>query len=101
VLLISVDFFASDFIDEAELPPLLAAAQEDDVRVIPIILSASRFARDPNLARFQAVNSPDRPLNKMLEGEQEEVLECLARTIESALVRSSASPLTKPLSQYF
>jgi hypothetical protein len=49
-----------------------------------VILSASRFARDLNLARFQAVNQTDRPLNKMSEGEQEEVLEWLAQTIESA-----------------
>ena len=85
MLLISADFFASDSIDETELPPLLIAAQERGVRVLPLILSASRFARDPNLARFQAVNSPDRPLNEMAEGEQEEVLERLAQTIESTL----------------
>src|SRR3712207_383338 len=65
VLLISADFFASDFIDENELPPLLAAAQAKGVRILPVILSASRFARDANLARFQAVNPPDRPLNGM------------------------------------
>ena len=45
------------------------------IRVLPLILSASRFARDQNLARFQAVNSPDGPLNEMPEGEQEKVLE--------------------------
>jgi TIR domain len=84
VLLISADFFASDFIDETELPPLLTAAQEQGVRVLPLILSASRFARDPNLARFQAVNS----LNEMPEGEQERVLQRLAQTIESTLNRS-------------
>jgi hypothetical protein len=59
VLLISADFFASDFIDETELPPLLAAAEAKGVRILPVILSASRFARNKNLARFQAVNSPD------------------------------------------
>jgi hypothetical protein len=88
VLLISADFFASDFIDETELPPLLTAAQEKGVRVLPLILSASRFARDPNLGPFQAVNSPDQPLNEMAEGEQEKVLERLAQTIESTLSQS-------------
>src|SRR5688500_7371659 len=40
VLLISADFFASDFIDENELPSLLAAAQAKGVRILPVILSA-------------------------------------------------------------
>ena len=86
VLLISADFFASDFIDETELPPLLAAAQAKGVRILPMILSASRFTRDPDLARFQAVNPPDQPLNMMPKGEQEEVLDRFAQTIESAFV---------------
>src|SRR5919206_3866920 len=63
VLLISADFFASDFIDENELPPLLDAAKVKGVRILPVILSPSRFARNPSLARFQAVNTPDRPLS--------------------------------------
>ena len=83
VLLISADFFASDFIDEAELPPLLDAAKAKGVRILPVILSASRFARNPDLARFQAVNLPSRPLNDMLPPEQEKVLDRLAHTIES------------------
>src|SRR4051812_8544886 len=91
VLLISADFFASDFIDESELPPLLAAAQAEGVRILPVILSACRFARDPSLARFQAVNPPDRPLDGTPRAEQEKVLDSLARTIEG-MVTSGWEP---------
>src|SRR3954453_5624521 len=77
VLLISADFFASDFIDENELPPLLAAAQAKGVRILPVILSASRFARSRDLVRFQAINSVNRPLAEMSWAEQEKVLDHL------------------------
>ena len=83
VLLISADFFASDFIDETELPPLLDAAKAKGARILPVIISASRFKRVPELARFQAVNSPDRPLDEMPRAEQEKALDRLAHTIES------------------
>ena len=83
VLLISADFFASDFIDETELPPLLAAAQAEGARILPVIISASRFARNPALARFRPVNPPGQPLAKMPPAEQEDVLDRLAHTIES------------------
>jgi hypothetical protein len=85
VLLISADFFASDFIDETELPPLLEAAKAKGVRILPVILSASRFARNPDLALFQAFNPPNRPLDAMPQAEQESVLDRLAQTIEIAL----------------
>jgi hypothetical protein len=84
VLLISADFFASNFIDENELPPLLDAARAKGVRILPVVLSASRFARNPDLARFQAVNPPDQPLDGMPPAEQEKVLDRLAQTIETA-----------------
>ena len=85
VLLISADFFASDFIDENEIPPILTAAQAKGVRILPVILSTSRFARHPDLVRFQAVNSPNQPLDKMSRAEQEEVFDRLAQIVENAL----------------
>jgi hypothetical protein len=48
-----------------------------------VIISASRFARIPNLARFQAVNPPDQPLAKMPSAEQEDVLDYIAQLIEN------------------
>src|SRR5262245_58562499 len=41
VLLISADFIASDFIAKDELPPLLAAAKNDGIRILSLILSPS------------------------------------------------------------
>src|SRR4051812_23281440 len=78
VLLISADFFASDFIDENELLPLLAGAQAKGVRILPVIISASQFARNPDLGPFQAVNSPSEPLNAMSQADQEKILDHLA-----------------------
>jgi hypothetical protein len=83
VLLISANFFASNFIDKNELSPLLAAAQAKGVRILPVIISASRFTRIPNLARFQTVNPPDRPLAKMPPAEQDDVLDYVAQIIEN------------------
>jgi hypothetical protein len=84
VLLISADFFASDFIDETELPPLLDAAKAEGVRILPVIISASQFDWNSSLARFQAVNPPDRPLAKMTPADQEDVFNYLAQTIRAA-----------------
>ena len=84
VLLISADFFASDFINENELPPLLTAAQLKGVRILPVILSASQFDWNSRLTRFQAVNPPNRPLARMSSADQEEVFNYLAQTILAA-----------------
>ena len=84
VLLISADFFASDFIDETELPPLLDAARAKGVRILPVIISASQFDWNSSLSRFQAINPPDRPLAKMTLAEQEDVFNHLARTVRAA-----------------
>jgi hypothetical protein len=84
VLLISADFFASDFIDKTELPPLLDAAQAEGVLILPVIISASQFDWNSNLARFQTVNSLNRPLAKMPPADQEDVFNHLAQTIRAA-----------------
>ena len=84
VLLVSADFLASDFIYEDELPPLLEVARKNGVRVLPVIVSASSF-EDSELAKFQALNLPSRPLDQMAKGEQEATLAKLNKSLRDAL----------------
>lgn len=85
VLLISADFLASRFIGENELPPLLRAAEDKGTLIVPVLLSPCRFAREPTLSNFQAINSPDEPLSRMDYSEQEEVYDKVALAIEHAI----------------
>jgi internalin A len=85
VLLISTDFLSSDFIAKNELPPLLEAAKQNGAVILPLILKPSRYTRHKELSEFQAVNDPDRPLIKLKEAEQEEILVKLTGIIEDNL----------------
>lgn len=85
VLLISADFLASQFIIDDELPPLLRAAQTKGTRILPVIVKACRFVREPTLACFQAVSDPKRPLANMDEAEREMIYDKIAEAVESSL----------------
>jgi hypothetical protein len=85
ILLISADFMASDFIVENELPPLLSKAEIKGTKIIPIIISPCRFSREPSLNRFQAANSPDKPLSLIDDSEREIIYDKVSAEIESAL----------------
>jgi hypothetical protein len=85
ILLVSANFLASDFIMDNELPPLLEAAEEDGAVIMVVIVSPSRYRQTRSLEKFQAVNSPDKPLSGMTFNEQEEVLVKLSETIDDSL----------------
>lgn len=85
ILLISADFLASDFITENELPPLLNNAEKKGIKILPVILKASRFEREECLCQFQALNPPNNPISNMNEHEQEELWNTLSFTIEKLL----------------
>jgi internalin A len=85
ILLISTDFLASDFIAKNELPPLLEAAKRNGAVILPLILKPSRFSQHKELSEFQAVNDPARPLIKLEDAEQEEILVKLTDIIEDNL----------------
>ena len=87
VLIISADFLASDFIVDNELPPILERSELKGTKIVPIILRPCRFSRDKNLSKFQALNSPDKPLESMSENEQEELWDRLSLLIETELNR--------------
>lgn len=85
ILLISADFLASDFIIENELPPILESAEEKGMKIIPVILRPCRFARDKNLAHFQALNDPQKPLVTLSAANQEIIYDNLSALVESYL----------------
>jgi hypothetical protein len=85
VLLISADFFDSDFIAKDELPPLLEAARERGVVLAGVHINYSRFDRDRVLSEYQTVNTPDHPIEGLTKAQQEKVFDDLARRIEELL----------------
>jgi hypothetical protein len=80
ILLISVDYLASEFILRNELPSLLMASEEEGMTILPVILGPCIF-QYTNLARFQAVNNPSHPLSKMNLDEKDEVWNKVVKTI--------------------
>jgi hypothetical protein len=97
VLLISADFFASDFIANDELPPLLEAARSERGLVIAgVHINYSRFDRDKVLSEYQTVNTPDRPIEGRSKANQEKVFDALARRIEELVPTRSAAPEIPP-----
>jgi hypothetical protein len=100
VFLVSPDFLASDFIHDEELPVLLEAAEKRGTRILPVILNHCLYA-DSKLGRFQAINSPDRPLEGLTKAGRDKALSDLARAIAAGLsadapARASTEP--KPTS---
>jgi hypothetical protein len=86
VLLISADFYASDFIANNELPPLLEATRSKRELVIAgLHIGYSRFDRDKILSEYQTVNTPDEPIEDLSRAQQEKIFDKLARRIEELL----------------
>jgi TIR domain len=81
VLLVSAHFLASDFIDKNELPPLLAAARDDGLKICWIYVSAALYERT-EIAKYQAAHDVKRPLNRMSPAERQGVLSKVAFEIE-------------------
>lgn len=73
VLLVSPHFLSSDFIVEHELPPLLNAAQKRGLTILWVPVSSSSYA-ETDIAHYQAMHDPKRPLDKLNEADQNEVL---------------------------
>jgi hypothetical protein len=83
VLLVSADFLGSDFIQEAQLPALLAAAEQGGCRIVPVLVGPSLFADMPELSRYQAVNDRGPTLNQLSVEASENVLVRVARLLMS------------------
>ncbi|MDR2014468.1 MAG: toll/interleukin-1 receptor domain-containing protein [Azoarcus sp.] len=73
VLLVSRDFLASDFITKKELPILLKAADEGVLKILWLPISATNY-KHTELADFQALHPPNRPLDMLRKWERQKAL---------------------------
>lgn len=92
VLLVSAHFLASDFINSEELPKILTLASTRGIKILYLILSPCYLQAVPSLTRFQAINSPSRPLNKLPDGDKEDYYVKLVECIKAILV-NDGSPI--------
>lgn len=110
VLLISSNFMASEYIRSSEVPVLLRRAKEQGTKILPVLVSPSRFSKakfkypDPEtgpdeftLASLQSAGTPDKTLIEMNGGEQERTLLVVAERVERIIQSSNAelAPKTK------
>lgn len=82
VLLVSPNFLASDFIIENELPKIFDKA---DVSVLWVSLSACMY-QETEIAKYQAINDPSKPLDKLPKAQQNETLVQVCNRIKASMV---------------
>lgn len=85
ILLLSTDFFGSDFINNQEVPAILKAAEKDGLTILTVILKPCPFEEYPNINQFQAMNPPSNTVLGMNELEKETLYLNLVRQTKRAL----------------
>jgi hypothetical protein len=84
VLLVGPNFLVSRFVLDVELPDLLKAAENEGVRIFPVITDPSAY-EESTLGRYQSFNDPRKSLAKLSGPEQNETLLALARAVAKAV----------------
>lgn len=84
VLLVSPNYLASDFIAKHELRPLLDSAKRGAVIILWIAVSASLYEQT-DIADYQALNDPARPLDRLNGPRQAQELVTICKRILAAV----------------
>lgn len=86
LLLVTQDFLSSRFIKEDELPPLLAAAEKDGLRILWIAVKPSTY-KSTKINDYQSVNDPAKPLSSLKGAARDEALLAIYNAIRALVKR--------------
>ena len=81
VLMVSANFFASDYVWREELPKMLGAAKDEGATILWLPISACAY-EDTEIANYQAVTDPKPPLAKRSAADRDEVYTELVKRIK-------------------
>ncbi|WP_437835817.1 TIR domain-containing protein [Sorangium sp. So ce1153] len=84
ILLVSADFLASEFIQQEELPRLLAASTYGTLRIIPVLIEPCVLTGTP-LDNLQFANSTSKPIGTLSRSKQDLVWTDITKTIAALL----------------
>lgn len=87
VQLVSPDFFASDFIHEHELGPLLKKAEQGGVKILWIPVRSSAYKQTP-LKNYQAIIDPSKPLAGMPKAKRDRAWVEICENIQKEVNRT-------------
>lgn len=80
IVLVSINFFTSQYIKTKEFPKLIAAHKARKITIIPIFVSKCIYQKSP-IKDIQAINLPSKPLKKLAPSQREDIYEELANLI--------------------
>ncbi|PVH24285.1 leucine-rich repeat domain-containing protein [Sphingobacterium corticibacter] len=82
IILVSSSFLASEYVMNDELPQIIQGIQSKGTQIIPIIVRKCRYKQSA-LGKFQALNDPESPLNKLQDYQVDKLLHDLSSQVES------------------
>ncbi len=83
ILLISADFYCSDFIKTNELPRLLKKANEEGATILCVILKPCMFDDFKEINVYQAINDPKKSILALNEVQREEMWVSLVTQVKN------------------
>lgn len=89
VALVSPDFLASTYVVQHELPAMVRAADEGDLRLLWAYISAAGWEETP-LKRFQATHDTKLALDRLPGPEQNEILKSIAQQMKAAALSATS-----------
>lgn len=71
ILILSADFFNSEFITTQELPSILSEAENEGTVILTVVLKPCLVEEYPNISKYQFINSPSETIIQMDEAKRE------------------------------